>query len=442
MPDKRQDFFVLDDPWGQRWHHDPDQDSFDRERHHGQGGHHGHGGGHRGHGRHGLYSGRKLSSSDLQLILLALLANQPAHGYELIKSLEDHSHGLYIPSPGMIYPALTYLEEIGFASVEMEGNKKRYHLTEAGRDHYEQNRNTAARILSDMERIGAQMAQARQAMESGQAPEGSESGTENEEVEAARRELRSAQHEKEPYSTEETQRIAGILHRASTDIRRGPQPKAAAGVSPILDPAITAVIARMTATQNPPPSPPQRNAEGRVTMDPFVEKERAFSIKPEQGDLIYLLCRAIGAKRVAEFATSFGLSTLYLAAAVRDNGGGLVIGSEIVPEKVETARRNLTDAGLADFVDVREGDARETLRDLGGPIDFLLIDGWPSGEGVSLAQQVMEIVSPQLRVGGIVINDNGEADYMAYIRDPANGFLTMSLLLKGSTEFSVKVRER
>jgi predicted O-methyltransferase YrrM/DNA-binding PadR family transcriptional regulator len=388
-----------------------------------------------------LYSGRKLSSSDLQLILLALLANQPAHGYELIKALEDHSHGLYVPSPGMIYPALTYLEEVGFASTEMEGNKKRYRLTKAGRNHFEQNRDAAARILSDMERIGAQMAQARQAMESGLVPEESGDGTTSEALEAARRELRSAQHEKEPYTTEEVQRIAEILQRASADIRRGPQPKAPAGVGPILDPAVTAVIARMTATKHHPPSPPQRNAEGRVTMDPFVEKERGFSIKPEQGNLIYLLCRAIGAKRVAEFATSFGLSTLYLAAAVRDNGGGLVIGSEIVPEKVETARRNLAEAGLADFVDVREGDARETLRDLGGPIDFLLIDGWPSGEGVSLALQVMEMVAPQVRVGGIVMNDNGEADYLAYIRDPANAFLSMSLPLKGSTELSLKVRE-
>src|SRR5690242_15012317 len=136
MAGKRQGFFSREDDWGRRWHHDPEQDSFDRGRHRGHGGHHGHGET-RGHGRHGLHSSRKLSASDLQIILLALLASRPAHGYELIKSLEDHSHGLYVPSPGMIYPALTYLEEIGFAFVEMEGNKKRYHLTEAGRNHYE-----------------------------------------------------------------------------------------------------------------------------------------------------------------------------------------------------------------------------------------------------------------------------------------------------------------
>ena len=77
--------------------------------------------------------------------------------------------------------------------------------------------------------------------------------------------------------------------------------------------------------------------------------------------------------------------------------------------------------------------------DLGGPVDFVLIDGWPGGKGPSLARQVMEIVAPQIRAGGLVMNDNGEPDYLAYVRDPANGFRSMSLPLKGATELSVKV---
>jgi predicted O-methyltransferase YrrM len=145
------------------------------------------------------------------------------------------------------------------------------------------------------------------------------------------------------------------------------------------------------------------------------------------------------ATRVAEFATSVGMSALYFAAALRDNGGGTVIGSELVPEKVAAARRNLADAGLNDLVDLREGDARQTLRDLGGPVDFVLIDGWPRREGPSLARQVTEIVAPQLRTGGLLMNDNGEADYLAYVRAPASGFRSMSLPLKGGTELSVKV---
>jgi len=114
------------------------------------------------------------------------------------------------------------------------------------------------------------------------------------------------------------------------------------------------------------------------------------------------------------------MSSIYFAAAMRDNGGGTVIGSELVPEKVATARRNLADAGLADYADIREGDARQMLRDLGGPVDFALIDGWPNGQGPSLAREVIEILVPQIRTGGYVVNDNAEPDFLQFIRDPAN----------------------
>jgi len=210
---------------------------------------------------------------------------------------------------------------------------------------------------------------------------------------------------------------------------------------PLSDSRVNAVIQRLEAARRrPSDGGPRGNAAN--PNDPFAYAGYGFSIIPEQGDLIYLLCRAIGARRVAEFATSVGMSTLYFAAAIRDNGGGVVIGSEIVPEKAATARRNLQDAGLADLVDLREGDARETLRDLGGPVDFVLIDGWPSGEGPSLARQVMGIVAPQIRTGGLVMNDNAEADYLSYVRDASNGFRSMSLPLKGATELSVKVDRR
>ncbi|HEY0220547.1 MAG TPA: class I SAM-dependent methyltransferase, partial [Afipia sp.] len=135
-----------------------------------------------------------------------------------------------------------------------------------------------------------------------------------------------------------------------------------------------------------------------------------------------------------------GMSALYFACAVRDNGGGHVIGSEFVPAKAETARRNLNDAGLAEYVDVRVGDARETLRDLSGPVDFVLIDGWPTGEPRSLARDVIEIVAPQLRVGGYVLNDNAEPDFLEYIRDPANGFISITLPIKRGTELALKIK--
>jgi predicted O-methyltransferase YrrM len=205
---------------------------------------------------------------------------------------------------------------------------------------------------------------------------------------------------------------------------------------PIRDPKINAVIARLESERRYPADGGAKNPAN--DRNPHRYADYAFSIFPEQGDLIYLLCRAIGATRVAEFATSAGMSTLYFAAAVRDNGGGTVIGSELVPQKIAAARRNLAAAGLSEFVDLREGDARKTLHDLGGPIDFLLIDGWPGGEP-SLARQVMEIVAPQIRTGGLVMNDNGEADYLDFVRDPSNGFRSMSLPLKERTELSLKV---
>ncbi|MFI2241460.1 O-methyltransferase [Streptomyces chrestomyceticus] len=203
---------------------------------------------------------------------------------------------------------------------------------------------------------------------------------------------------------------------------------------PLRDTAVTAVIDRLASARQSPPDDPR----ARLERDPHEYSEYGFSISPEQGDLIYVLCRGLRATRIVECATSVGMSTLYAAAAVRDNGGGTVIGSEIVPAKVATAERNLATAGLSAYVDIREGDARTTLRDLGGPVDFALIDGW-LGTEPSLARQVIELVAPRLRVGGYVMNDNAEPDFLDYIRDPANGFLSVTLPLHGGTELCVKV---
>jgi predicted O-methyltransferase YrrM len=208
--------------------------------------------------------------------------------------------------------------------------------------------------------------------------------------------------------------------------------------SPIKDARVLAVIERLIETRRRPlGGSPINNPE--MSRDPYDYAEYGFSIVPDQGDLIYLLCRGMRATRVVDFATSIGMSAIYFAAAMRDNGGGTVIGSELVPEKVATARRNLADAGLADYADIREGDARQMLRDLGGPVDFALIDGWPNGQDPSLAREVIEILAPQIRTGGYVVNDNAEPDFLQFMRDPANGFISVSLPLKGSTELCVKV---
>ena len=132
-------------------------------------------------------------------------------------------------------------------------------------------------------------------------------------------------------------------------------PISAPAPGPLTDPKVIAVIDRLQAERRRPPRGGPRRAD---ELDPHAYEEFRLSIHSEQGDLIYLLCRAIGARRVVEFATSIGMSTLYFAAAIRDNGGGKVIGSDIVPGKLAAARRNLAAAGLAAWVELRPGDAR------------------------------------------------------------------------------------
>ncbi|CAD5778523.1 O-methyltransferase [Escherichia coli] len=207
-------------------------------------------------------------------------------------------------------------------------------------------------------------------------------------------------------------------------------------ISPIRDPQVIRVLESMNNERKHPPQELFREAP---VLDPEKFSGYGFSIAPEQGELIYLLCRAMKATRVVDFATSVGMSALYFAAAMKDNGGGLVIGSEMVREKAEVASRNLAEAGLTSFVDIRVGDARETLKDLGGPVDFILIDGFPLADGPSLARQVTEIVAPQLRVGGYILNDNAEPDFLSYVRDPQNGFISITLPIKRGTELALKI---
>src|ERR1700722_6303140 len=117
-----------------------------------------------GMGGRGLGMGRKLASVDLQLLILGLLAEKPRHGYEIIKALDERSKGFYIPSPGMVYPALTYLEEIGHATVEAEGSRKLYRITESGKTHLDSNRSAADALFAQFGRVGERMDRVRRAM--------------------------------------------------------------------------------------------------------------------------------------------------------------------------------------------------------------------------------------------------------------------------------------
>jgi DNA-binding PadR family transcriptional regulator len=165
-------------------------------------------------GWQGFRAGRKVGAEDLQLIILALLAEKPAHGYEIIKALSERSSGFYSPSPGMVYPALTYLEEIGFASVEADGTRKLYQITEAGRGHLEQSRDVVDTILAQLKWVGEKMEQMRRAV----SDEG-EPHTMSADLREARSQLRAVLVDKRGASEEEQRRIAEILSRAADEIR-------------------------------------------------------------------------------------------------------------------------------------------------------------------------------------------------------------------------------
>jgi DNA-binding PadR family transcriptional regulator len=188
----------------------------------------------------GMRAARVLASGDLRLIILALLNEKPRHGYEIIKALEDHSSGMYVPSPGMVYPALTYLEEMGHAEVETEGTKKLYRITGAGAAYLAENRRAADETLEGLARFGRRMAHFRRrfAEEDEEAEDFAEDrhdrgGRDDRherrsewrrtrmEFHQIRDDLRAALREKIGATMEEKDRIFAILRRAIDEIRTG-----------------------------------------------------------------------------------------------------------------------------------------------------------------------------------------------------------------------------
>jgi DNA-binding PadR family transcriptional regulator len=168
-----------------------------------------------GMGGRAFRAGRRLASGDLQLVLLALLAERASYGYELIKALEERSDGFYSPSPGMIYPALTWLEEMSYASVTTEGVKKLYSITDAGRAYLTENEESAEAMLSQLEHVGRKMGRLREALG------GMDEDEEHDwrELETVRRELKRALREKRRSSAEEKSRVIAILTQALEQIR-------------------------------------------------------------------------------------------------------------------------------------------------------------------------------------------------------------------------------
>ena len=175
-----------------------------------------------GPGGRGMSMGRKLASGDLQLLVLALLAEKPRHGYEIIKALEERSKGFYTPSPGMVYPALTYLEEIGYATVGADGSRKLYNITPSGQAQLDENRGVVDSMFAQFERVGEKMERMRRAFSSDENASDSEdlgSGRRgSKEMRHARRELKSALSTAAE-TPQEQERIAEILRRAAAEIR-------------------------------------------------------------------------------------------------------------------------------------------------------------------------------------------------------------------------------
>ncbi|TFF14196.1 O-methyltransferase [Pseudomonas sp. BCA14] len=165
-------------------------------------------------------------------------------------------------------------------------------------------------------------------------------------------------------------------------------------------------------------------------------KDLWLPVSRDTGNLLYMLARSSGARAIVEFGTSFGLSTLFLAAALRDNGGGVLIGSEFEPSKIALAREHFIEGGVSDLIEIREGDALVTLATgLPESVDLLLLDG-----AKSLYGDVLGLVEKHLRPGALVVADNTDycPQYLAHVRSPDNGYL--SVPFADDIELSIRLR--
>jgi predicted O-methyltransferase YrrM len=182
----------------------------------------------------------------------------------------------------------------------------------------------------------------------------------------------------------------------------------------------------------------KRNAKADGDLADLLA-EAYIPVPAEVGKLLYALARATISMRVVEFGTSYGISTIYLAAAVRDIGRGCVITTEMNAAKARQAAKNFQEAGLLPFVDVREGDALQTLRNVDGPVDFVLLDGWKN-----LYLPVLKVIESKLRPGAMIVADDldifpeAHMPYLSYVRSPENGYASVEIPIGDRLEISVR----
>lgn len=178
-----------------------------------------------------------------------------------------------------------------------------------------------------------------------------------------------------------------------------------------------------------------RTAQERAdTMSAFY-----LPVTPEAGRLLYLLVRATRPATILEFGMSFGVSALHLASAVRDNGSGRVVTTELSADKIAAAKRTFAETGLDDLVTILEGDALSTLAALDGPVDLVLLDGWKE-----LYLLVLKLLEPHLPPGALVVADNTEIHdakpYLDYVRNAENGYVSVSFAARESDSMEISCR--
>jgi predicted O-methyltransferase YrrM len=213
--------------------------------------------------------------------------------------------------------------------------------------------------------------------------------------------------------------------------------------SALASPRLDMVLRRLFAAAaeddeiSAPTLPPGRSSWTEATAAELSDARENYyiPISAEAGNLLYALTRAIRPATVVEFGTSYGISTLYLAAGVADNGTGQVFTTELSKKKVAAARANLDEAGVGNAVTIMSGDALETLIDVPGPIQLALLDGWKD-----LCLPVLRLLESKLAPGALVAADDIShttmADYLEYVRDPANGYVSVAFPVEDGMEIS------